>query len=139
MDHVCISSCIVFHFDLCLNTLVCLSYPWRSLNSLFFSKFGNTFSPNLSTLISSVTPKQASQTHSAYGLHRTAGAAHLSGAKLSENPHITECKSYSVKSSIFHSAKEWLNNLFMACDMHKVKLELSAGSFCPRMVLTGIL
>lgn len=27
MDHVCINSCIVFHFDLCLNTLVCISYP----------------------------------------------------------------------------------------------------------------
>lgn len=82
---------------------------------------------------------KASQTHSAYSLHRIAGAAHLSGAKLLENPHITEYKLYSVKSNMFHSVKEWLNNLFMTCDMHKVKMGLSAGSFWPQIVLIGIL
>lgn len=51
------------------------------------------------------------------------------GAKLLKNPHIIEYKSYAVKSNMFHSIREWLDQIFMACGMHKVKLRLSSGSF----------
>lgn len=38
IDHICINSCIVFHFGLYFNSLVYLSYPLRSLNTIFLKK-----------------------------------------------------------------------------------------------------